>query len=136
MIKGVTYLITVALLALASTLVSAYDPSPLQDFCVAINNTNSAGMYILSLLLAVVVIFIKAHLKSLEVVQNNEIIPSIKNNNENVPYGCIIYIIFVLLRLVIVHYYRSFLFFFTMKNFSLCSVCEWKILQGPSSCHS
>ncbi|KAL4611327.1 hypothetical protein ACB092_08G115600 [Castanea dentata] len=42
MIKGVTYLITVALLALASTLVSAYDPSPLQDFCVAINNTNSA----------------------------------------------------------------------------------------------
>ena len=59
MIKGVTYVITVALLALASTLVSAYDPSPLQDFCVAINNTNSAGMYILSLLLAVVVIFIK-----------------------------------------------------------------------------
>ncbi|XP_050284780.1 germin-like protein subfamily 1 member 7 [Quercus robur] len=42
MIKGVTYLITVALLVLASSLVSAYDPSPLQDFCVAINNTNSA----------------------------------------------------------------------------------------------
>ena len=58
MIKGVTYLITVALLVLASSLVSAYDPSPLQDFCVAINNTNSAGMYILSLLFAVVVIFI------------------------------------------------------------------------------
>ncbi|KAK9999237.1 hypothetical protein SO802_018840 [Lithocarpus litseifolius] len=42
MIKGVTYFITVALLALASSLVSAYDPSPLQDFCVAINRTNSA----------------------------------------------------------------------------------------------
>ena len=40
--------VIVAILALATTLVSAYDPSPLQDFCVAINNTDSAGMYILS----------------------------------------------------------------------------------------
>ncbi|KAM4131837.1 hypothetical protein ACJW30_01G205600 [Castanea mollissima] len=40
--KGVHYLVTVALLALASTLAFAYDPSPLQDFCVAINNTDSA----------------------------------------------------------------------------------------------
>ncbi|KAF3950339.1 hypothetical protein CMV_023890 [Castanea mollissima] len=40
--KVVSYLVTVALLALASSLASAYDPSPLQDFCVAINNTNSA----------------------------------------------------------------------------------------------
>ena len=47
MTKGVTFLVTVALLALASSLTSAYDPSPLQDFCVAINNSNSAGMYIL-----------------------------------------------------------------------------------------
>ena len=47
MMKGVPYLFTVAIMALATTLVSAYDPSPLQDFCVAINNTDSAGMYML-----------------------------------------------------------------------------------------
>ncbi|KAL4642360.1 hypothetical protein ACB092_02G011100 [Castanea dentata] len=40
--KVFSYFVTVALLALASSLASAYDPSPLQDFCVAINNTNSA----------------------------------------------------------------------------------------------
>ncbi|KAK4607312.1 hypothetical protein RGQ29_001222 [Quercus rubra] len=33
--------VIVAILALATSLVSAYDPNPLQDFCVAINNTNS-----------------------------------------------------------------------------------------------
>ena len=44
MMKGIHYLVTVALLALASTLAFAGDPSPLQDFCVAINNTNSAGI--------------------------------------------------------------------------------------------
>ncbi|KAB1207153.1 Germin-like protein subfamily 1 member 7 [Morella rubra] len=36
------FLVPVALLALACTLVSAYDPSPLQDFCVAINSSTSA----------------------------------------------------------------------------------------------
>ncbi|KAL7255352.1 hypothetical protein ACSBR1_009495 [Camellia fascicularis] len=36
-------LVTIAIMALASTLVSALDPSPLQDFCVAINN--SAGIF-------------------------------------------------------------------------------------------
>ena len=40
--------VIVAILALATTLVSAYDPSPLQDFCVAINNTDSAGMHMVS----------------------------------------------------------------------------------------
>ncbi|KAK7844514.1 germin-like protein subfamily 1 member 7 [Quercus suber] len=35
--------VIVAILALATTLVSAYDPSPLQDFCVAINHTDSAA---------------------------------------------------------------------------------------------
>ncbi|KAB1207174.1 Germin-like protein subfamily 1 member 13 [Morella rubra] len=35
------YLVPVALLALACTLVSTYDPSPLQDFCVAINSSTS-----------------------------------------------------------------------------------------------
>ncbi|KAF3951626.1 hypothetical protein CMV_022745 [Castanea mollissima] len=42
MMKGVPYVVTVAILALAFSLASAYDPSPLQDFCVAINNTDSA----------------------------------------------------------------------------------------------
>ncbi|KAL4611323.1 hypothetical protein ACB092_08G115300 [Castanea dentata] len=42
MMKGVPYLVAVAILALAFSLASAYDPSPLQDFCVAINNTDSA----------------------------------------------------------------------------------------------
>ncbi|GLT29309.1 hypothetical protein SLA2020_041830 [Shorea laevis] len=32
------FLRVITLMALASTLASAYDPSPLQDFCVAINN--------------------------------------------------------------------------------------------------
>uniref|UniRef100_A0A2N9FGH0 Germin-like protein n=1 Tax=Fagus sylvatica TaxID=28930 RepID=A0A2N9FGH0_FAGSY len=44
MMKGVHFLVTLALLALATSLASAYDPSPLQDFCVAINNTDSAGL--------------------------------------------------------------------------------------------
>ena len=39
--KGVSFLVTMAILALASSLASAYDPSPLQDFCVAINNFKS-----------------------------------------------------------------------------------------------
>ncbi|KAB1206460.1 Germin-like protein subfamily 1 member 14 [Morella rubra] len=36
------YLVTVLLFALACFLASASDPSPLQDFCVAINNPTSA----------------------------------------------------------------------------------------------
>ena len=43
--KGVSFLATVAILALASSIASAYDPSPLQDFCVAINDIKSGGMY-------------------------------------------------------------------------------------------
>ncbi|KAJ7973582.1 Germin-like protein subfamily 1 member [Quillaja saponaria] len=35
----------VSLLALASTLASAFDPSPLQDFCVAINDTKN-GVFV------------------------------------------------------------------------------------------
>jgi hypothetical protein len=34
-----------ALLALASSFATAYDPSPLQDICVAINDTDSAGIH-------------------------------------------------------------------------------------------
>ncbi|CBI36781.3 unnamed protein product, partial [Vitis vinifera] len=33
--KGVSFLVTVALMALASSFASASDPSPLQDTCVA-----------------------------------------------------------------------------------------------------
>ncbi|XVF30949.1 hypothetical protein REPUB_Repub16aG0103200 [Reevesia pubescens] len=41
--KGVNnFLVTVALLALASSLASASDPSSLQDFCVALNSTKQA----------------------------------------------------------------------------------------------
>jgi hypothetical protein len=54
MMKGVpkTLLLIVALLAWAFSLASASDPSPLQDFCVAINDTSSdhAGIYISSLI--------------------------------------------------------------------------------------
>lgn len=35
----------IALLALAPSFVFAYDPSPLQDFCVAINDTKTGGIY-------------------------------------------------------------------------------------------
>ena len=60
MMKRVSFFVTLAILALASSLASAYDPSPLQDFCVAINDIKSGGMYkTLSLLLAVVVLSIK-----------------------------------------------------------------------------
>jgi hypothetical protein len=43
--KGVHFVVIVALLSLASSLVSAYDPSPLQDICVAIDDPKSAGIY-------------------------------------------------------------------------------------------
>ena len=48
------YFVTIALLALASTvlLVHASDPSPLQDFCVAVNDAVDGGMYMLSLSLS------------------------------------------------------------------------------------
>ncbi|PPR96319.1 hypothetical protein GOBAR_AA24349 [Gossypium barbadense] len=42
--KGVQFLVAFVLLALASKLVSASDPGPLQDFCVAINDTKDGGM--------------------------------------------------------------------------------------------
>ena len=41
--KAVYFL--VAILALTSSIASAYDPSPLQDFCVALNDTKNAGTY-------------------------------------------------------------------------------------------
>jgi hypothetical protein len=50
MTKGVYFLAIVVLLSMAiSSLVSAEDPSPLQDICVAIDDPKSenAGIYIL-----------------------------------------------------------------------------------------
>ena len=43
----VVYLFVV-LMALASSVAFAYDPSPLQDFCVAINDTKTGGIYLYS----------------------------------------------------------------------------------------
>ncbi|XP_059598461.1 germin-like protein subfamily 1 member 13 [Vitis vinifera] len=40
--KGVSFLVTVALVALVSSLASASDPSPLQDTCVAIDEPKDA----------------------------------------------------------------------------------------------
>ncbi|WRX25373.1 Cupin 1 - like 10 [Theobroma cacao] len=43
--KGHCFLVAFAFLALASSLASAYDPSPLQDICVAINDTKT-GIFV------------------------------------------------------------------------------------------
>ena len=40
---GAPFLITIAAMALLSSLAVASDPSPSQDFCVAINDPNTAG---------------------------------------------------------------------------------------------
>ena len=44
--KGVSFLVTVALMALASSLASASDLSPLQGTCVAIAKPKNDGIYI------------------------------------------------------------------------------------------
>ena len=44
--KGVSFLVTVALMAFASSLASASDPSSLQGTCVAIAEPKNAGFYI------------------------------------------------------------------------------------------
>ncbi|XP_062083246.1 germin-like protein subfamily 1 member 17 isoform X1 [Humulus lupulus] len=36
--KGTTFLLTLVIMALATSIASAYDPSPLQDFCVAVDD--------------------------------------------------------------------------------------------------
>ena len=61
MMRSVPYLVTLALLALAFPLASAFDPSALQDFCVAVNDSSSGGMYIL-----VVFSIISTHCKILD----------------------------------------------------------------------
>ncbi|XVF42400.1 hypothetical protein PTKIN_Ptkin01aG0359300 [Pterospermum kingtungense] len=50
--KGVQFHAAFVLLALAFTLTSAFDPSPLQDFCVAINDTKTGGLNTLGISLA------------------------------------------------------------------------------------
>jgi hypothetical protein len=47
--KGVpNCLVALAIMALACSVASAYDPSPLQDFCVALESTSTdAGTYVL-----------------------------------------------------------------------------------------
>jgi hypothetical protein len=39
------YLVALALVALACSIASAYDPAPLQDFSVAVNSSIDAGIY-------------------------------------------------------------------------------------------
>jgi hypothetical protein len=41
----------VSILVFASSVAFAYDPSPLQDFCVAINDPKDGGMYIFSFII-------------------------------------------------------------------------------------
>ncbi|GLT53975.1 hypothetical protein SLA2020_272090 [Shorea laevis] len=44
--KGVpNYLVALALMALACSIASAYDPTPLQDFCVAVNSSTDAVFF-------------------------------------------------------------------------------------------
>ena len=38
-----SHLAIIVLLALASSIAFAFDPSPLQDFCVALNETKTGG---------------------------------------------------------------------------------------------
>ncbi|XP_062083271.1 germin-like protein subfamily 1 member 20 [Humulus lupulus] len=40
--KGAHFLLTLAVLAFATSIASAYDPSPLQDFCVAVDDPQKA----------------------------------------------------------------------------------------------
>ena len=44
--EGLKFLLAFVLLALASSFASASDPSPLQDFCVAINETDGGMCFL------------------------------------------------------------------------------------------
>ena len=48
--KGAHFLLAFSVLALASSFAYASDPSPLQDFCVAINDPKDYGMFCFALL--------------------------------------------------------------------------------------
>ena len=52
MMKGFpNYLAALALMAMACSIATAYDPAPLQDFCVAANSSTHAGIYTFLILL-------------------------------------------------------------------------------------
>ena len=87
---GANTLSYVVLLTMAFSVASASDPSPLQDFCVAVNDTNDTGK-ILMLSLAFSSMYIDLSKATLVDV--------------------LIYLL-------------------------LCSVCEWKILQGSKACNA
>ena len=48
---GANTLAYIVLLAVAFSVASAFDPSPLQDFCVAVNDTNDSGKILMLFLL-------------------------------------------------------------------------------------
>ena len=48
---GASTLAYIVLLAMAFSVASASDPSPLQDFCVAVNDTNDSGKILMLFLL-------------------------------------------------------------------------------------
>ena len=48
---GASTLAYIVLLAMAFSVASASDPSPLQDFCVAVNDTNDSGKILMLSLL-------------------------------------------------------------------------------------
>lgn len=70
MIRSVPYLVTLALLALAFPLASAFDPSALQDFCVAVNDSSSGGMYILVVFSIISIHIISRFWIDLSIVRN------------------------------------------------------------------
>ena len=65
--------VSIAILALAFTrlLVHASDPSPLQDFCVAVNDAVDGGMYMLSRSLSLILKYHNKYLLLLEEVVIN-----------------------------------------------------------------
>jgi hypothetical protein len=69
MMKGVpNYLVALAIIALACSVASAYDPAPLQDFCVAVNTSTDAGIYTLFFLL--LLLLLCSHLKHLGIYRS------------------------------------------------------------------
>ncbi|XP_027930001.1 germin-like protein subfamily 1 member 7 [Vigna unguiculata] len=79
--KGVYFL--VAILALTSSIASAYDPSPLQDFCVALNDTKNA-------------VFVNGKLcKDPKVVKAQDFFRHVKAGNTSNPLGAQVSQVFV-----------------------------------------
>ncbi|QCE10328.1 Germin [Vigna unguiculata] len=79
--KGVYFL--VAILAFTSSIASAYDPSPLQDFCVALNDTKNA-------------VFVNGKLcKDPKVVKAQDFFRHVKAGNTSNPLGAQVSQVFV-----------------------------------------